>query len=572
MASKQFQKVGIFRGMSLTSAGHDAGTRVRVLPGRTSACVFCLAGFLYFLLRSWDFSAVDGALRAAGGFRESELHLHGNNHMLYPFWIRLWARAMGWIGWQPQDPVGFVRMSQGMNAVMAAGVLGLFHQMLRWVGSDRAAVVGTLMLAFSNAFFAHATNSAEVMPGVFFATVGIYLMVAGIRTGSAWLMTGAGAALALALASYQSMGLMAPIGLLLCSVMVPCGGVGQPGLGHVLRRLTWVALGGVAGICIIYGWAYHSAGIGVAQMPSRFLELPGSGAYGGVKMSRVLNLPLGIVNGFLRCLPEGYRGFRWLMQQEGRLGWYMLMACGAGLVSGFGGLTLVGWKAMSRRIGFRWTVLTGIVGVSLIAPLIGWDPLYDKLLIVPLASMIAVAVAVHGQMERQERGRGSSGWLLTCFAGFQFVACAAWVSDGFRDPKPYLAQAVGVNSMVRSNDWVAVEFDPVSSHWQMLYGAGNPRVTSLPTLRRGDALEWMQRARAACKRGDGRLLFLGVLEVERVDMDMFVTPAGGLRFDDLAEYRRNARELGRFERKASPVRLMEAACEAPSATGLPEPR
>ena len=178
-------------------------------PLRAAGVAFAFAIF-FLLLRTRQYLDVDGALRSLAVFYRPSQHFHGNNHMLYPFWIWVWTRAAALVGWKALDWLEFLRQCQAMNAVCAAVAIGMLFTVLETIAGSRFALLGSLQFGLSTAVVLHATNSAEPVTGLMFALSSLGVLFHALRSGNKIALFLVGILLTLALASYQAMGLVMP--------------------------------------------------------------------------------------------------------------------------------------------------------------------------------------------------------------------------------------------------------------------------------------------------------------------------------------------------------------------------
>ncbi len=154
------------------------------------------AGFLvlFLALRSNDFAGVDGALRCLSVFFDGD-RFHGNNHMLYPFWVGLWAQANQLLGIRAENGIEFMYMTESMNAFAAATSVGFLYYLIASVSSTSAAVLGSLMFGLCHAVTLQATSADEPVIGLFFALLGLVILAWGIRRSNPAAMLAAGFAM-----------------------------------------------------------------------------------------------------------------------------------------------------------------------------------------------------------------------------------------------------------------------------------------------------------------------------------------------------------------------------------------
>jgi hypothetical protein len=90
-------------------------------PTLSAFAIFAIFAALYLLLPSQHFTAVDGSVRCLDAYFANSLHFHGNNHLLYPFWMGLWEWILSSIGFPAKDPFSFMRQATALNSLLGAG-------------------------------------------------------------------------------------------------------------------------------------------------------------------------------------------------------------------------------------------------------------------------------------------------------------------------------------------------------------------------------------------------------------------------------------------------------------------
>ena len=172
---------------------------------------------IFILLGSKQYVAVDGAVRCLDVYYSQKLFTHSNNHLLYPVNVYFWHQFLAAFGIYADGPIEYLRLTQMMNAVAAAGCLAILYCLTYAATSSRGISLGvTIGYGLSNAFFSHATNSAEPMVGLWWSFLAIGLTALALKTQRRWLLFVSGALFALAMASYQSMILLSPAAAALC--------------------------------------------------------------------------------------------------------------------------------------------------------------------------------------------------------------------------------------------------------------------------------------------------------------------------------------------------------------------
>ncbi len=545
--------------MAPSTNGSDSNGRIgqtQISP--VTWAVFFGAWALYHSLRSWNFSGVDGPFRALEALRSEKIFFHGNNHMLYPVWFHLWGKLLGLLGLRPTDPVELMRSAQALNAMLGAGILAGLHHLFRQMASSTKALLGTAAVGLSYCFLKHATNSAEVIPGIFFGVLGLIWMVRGIRRDAVLPLIVSGCWLALALASYQSMGQLALIGVVLCCNVSSSASQGRPSLMAMVGRLFWVGVGGILGICVVYGWAFHMQDIPVAKMVPKFFKMAdGSEDFFGFKSSRFLHLAIGYLSGWYNLFPPDSTGIRETLRRPDAALWLCWIGLGALLVARIVMGVCRDWLLDFRDRRLIWRVTTATAGIGLLLPLLCWDPYYDKLLILPLMGSVAIALAVLRAGDSQNKRQWKWAWAAAGLLLLEIGSLAGSTLWNMRNPNTYLEDAKRVASLARPEDWMILEFDPVSQYFTAIFLNDWNRTVAMPMLKKDQAKKWLANAKEKSRQGSGRLLFLGVLEMDRENWNAFIGRTGGMEYDELNLERASAKELASFRNGRQRILLYE---------------
>jgi hypothetical protein len=501
-------------------------------------------GFAVFflLLRSQQFTAVDGPLRCLIVFHDHAQRVHGNNHLLYPFWIWLWTRAAALFGLSARDWLAFIRQCQAMNSLCAAAAIGMLFSVLETIAGAGYALLGSLQFGLSTAMVLHATNSAEPITGLLFSLSALAVLIKALLAESKMGLFLVGVLLALALASYQSMVLIMPMVAFAC--------VCWPGTRWRLAamRLILVGVGGLLSVVAIYGLAYSSLGIPLRRMPAQFLVLAGGQTFGSFRVSKLVNVPFGLIRNLFYGVPSNYAGIRSLFRERHAAAWISVDAASLALLAAFAWLIGAGILSAVRQSNtWRPLLWTGIwvSVVSISFPLFYWDPTYDKLWLLPLAA-IAMAVAFAFQFGglRGARRRVLIGGLVALLIVEAAVNIPRAVQSHFQET-PHLADARDLSALVKSGDSVVLDFDDVSQLWLAIWGYGINSLV-LPASSRTETAIWLTRAERNGGARQDALLFVGVLDQDRASWDAFLGRATGISYADFECYRRKSGIVRRY--------------------------
>ena len=527
-------------------------------PAAQALAAGSVAFAAFALLRSRHYTAVDGAVRCLEVFHRRELFFHGNNHLLYPADVFGWHRLLGLFGVRAGSPLEYLALTQLLNALAAAGCVAVLWRLVHLAtGSWRASLGAVLLFGSSRAFLLHATNAAEPMLGLFWSLLAVLVLALSLPERGTWGALVAGALFALALATYQSMILLVPAAVVLCTAR------------HPVRRLLALAAGGLAGAMAIYGLAYEAMGIpGIPAKVRAFFAIGGAPeVFGGPSLRKLALVPLGLAANLTRILPADFAGLRSLLRSP-------LAPVALALSLALVALTVLGllrlhraWPGLAGRE--RLAFAAGLAGLAATAagPAV-WDPLYDKLWLQPLAcwSFLAALAAV-----RLFPGRAAWRWFATAALAAMLTLSLAAAVAAHRGTTPFLAEAQRVAEIAGPRDLVVHEWDEISVLYGTVWGWSRDRHRlDFPTtaLQRGSAArEDLDRAvNAAFARG-GKVYFVGLLDAPRAQWDVFLGPKAGIPYEILDPYRAGARVIAAFPYRSAPVHLF--LWEGPAPPGRP---
>lgn len=537
----------------------------------TSLALWIVFGIAYILLRSRQYTAVDGALRCLAIYWRRPPYLGPNNHLLYPADVWLWAHAVGFFGVHPAEPIAFVRTVQTMNALCAGGCIALLNLIAwRFTGALKLSLAAAVGYALTWTVLKHAANSAEPVIGLFISLIAAGLVIEGLFRARPGLLFAGGAGLALALANYQSMFLIAPVLYLLCLIW-PLRGASPddarqaelsfpaslPALRRSIPRLTACVGGTIAGAIVIYGAAYYTIGLrGPWQMLRAFVQFRDDRVYGGFALSKLVNLPIGLIGNLLAVLPADYQGIGWFLVRHRDARAIAVVVAIAIIVAV--ALAMLAF-AVVRRCGSRGSRLVGLaVSAALLLDLfvvVYRDPLYDKFWLQPLAILFVCGAIAASWMEPGALRRFSIVAML--LIGLEVLVNLPDAIAAHSNPAPCLDDARNVAEAVRPDDRVVADFDPVSTLWMALYDRQPSRTMLLPATQPAVAFGTLERWREECSRSGCRIFFVGVLDQSKDQWDPFLGKRIGIPFDSFDRYRDASRIVDRFACEGSGLRIYQ---------------
>lgn len=511
---------------------------------------------LFFLaLRTKNYASVDGAVRCLKVFFHGR-QFHSNNHMLYPIWVELWAKLNSLVGNRARDAFDFIRISQAMNCFMCAVSAGCVYFMIASVARMRAALLGSLLFAFSSAVILQATTSDEAPGGLFFAVVAVTILSVGLRTSRAVVLLAGGFLMSLALASYEAAGTVVGIAILMCCFW-PVAASAKP--MAVFPRLAITGAGSVLGVVVVYGWAYSSQGVPVAKMPARFLDTGGNpGVYTGLDIlpSKILNTSFGFIQWLFSALPDDYSGIRALVHHSHRIFWVSVMLAAFTFVGAVLFLSIRGWRSIGPSLTRAQLLMVLAIFVFVLIPVFAWGPNNPKMWLLPLACLsFGAAVAWDRGKLPPLVHRIFTACLLVCL-GTEAARNLPFIIREHTTPTPHLKEAAEVGELVRPDDWVVNDFDETSALWSEIWGYQNKTLT-LPASTVAEATQWLSLANTEVRAGHGRLFFLGLLEAPRAQWDPFMGARVKIPYEFLDVYRRETVTVKRLGTGDPPMELRQ---------------
>jgi len=519
-----------------------------------AAVLFVAMLAAFAALRSNDYLAVDGALRALAAYYRPGWALHYPNHYLYLVDINAWSRLAQGLGVRPRSQEQFLRLAQLMNAAAAAGCVSILYCLLASIGgAGGTALALALGYGFARAFLLHATNSAEPMAGLLWSFGAAGLAVLAHRRRNNALALASGLLLALAMATYESTVLIAPA-LVVMLVSLP-GDL----TSSKLMRAAALCAGFVAGLVAVYGIAFSLTGTStVAGAIGRFLKGTGEGRYGGVRVSDFVNLPIGLASAIAGFLPPDYAGLRWLFlhapapaMARATLGLLVAAAWVGGLVV----WSVVRWRSLSKSDRAVLAVCaTGLLFTAV--PLVLWDPKYDKFWLQPLALLFAASAVTAKNLNP-----GRTRIPLETLAAIALAVVVIWnirtAIHAHVSPTPYLADAERVAGMVKPDDLVIVDWHGISQLYQAFRGPLGKTVgaNEVCAYGAGAAASLAEQIRATAAAG-GQTFFVGVLDTPETVWDPWRC---GVPYHSFDLFRRCSEVVAEFSDRGSKVVMRKLA-------------
>jgi len=510
-------------------------------------------------LRSHNLTAVDGAVRAFSIYHDRSLQFHGASHVLYPVYVLVWTQATARLGISTADPISFIRVVQVMNCVFASFCAAVLLLFLRSMGVSRGvAIFASLGWVFSRAVLLHATNSAEPLAGLAWSVSALGLMWHACHRQKLWLVPVAGVFLAAAMASYQSMVLMA----VACGILALIGSWQGGRKSYPLFKAVLLLSGGfIVGLVAVYGIPLRLQGATTLSSAwNMFFASPDRHVFGQFTLSKFVNLSTGFAANTLYCFPTQAGGLRSLFRDHRTwVPWFLVSLLSASSI--YLGLLIVFLRKCVNEVDNFGYLSCAVMGSLLlgIVLLCYWTPTYEKLWIQPLWLLFLTgALFLH-------RVRCYVPWLARAAGTFVVVLVATNLVVAVHDSRgswPNVEQAAMVNSCVSDKDLVITDWSPMSSVYENMWARPNTWnfISATGTYRSRTPEELRQKIQQAEKR-NGSVYFLGLLNQDRSTWDLFLGARCGIPFDSLATYRNNSVPVAYFQsgRQVVELRRLEDA-------------
>ncbi len=503
---------------------------------------------LFVLLRSTNFLAVDGNYRCLEVWHRQRVFFHGAGHMLYPVNVWFWSKLVSAPGFSLKTPFAFLAAVEVLNALAAAAALGFFFDLIHSITrSIRIATYGTILFGLSYAFIAQATNGNEPMVGVFWSFFAVWLTARAARKNSLGDLIGAGALFAVSLATYQSMASLALVGLTIIYFTRQ--------KSRALYIGTFAASGTLFTI-VIYAWIDWLRGIrSLSLMVRNFFGHEDAAGFFGITIGKVLSVPLGLANGFtplthyfqftgLRNLTNGGVGYS--------LAFGVFPIVFAALLVAFLLVPLASWNLLteSERVGF----VAALVGFSItLIPVISWDPVYDKLLILPVACLIFACSISFNLAIRQ---KNALAWLFVLPITVVLSSIPLLIQNHVRGT-PGLAEVSRFAASIEARDLVVGDWDPASTLYSSIWAqqdtdpqhpydsvwANNPQFFSFTTLANDYGIKALPRLLQSIQETDargGKIYFVGLLDKTEREWETDLGRRFGMPFSAMSIYRQHS--------------------------------
>jgi len=316
-----------------------------------------------------------------------------------------------------------------------------------------------------------------------------------------------------------------------------------------VERVAALVFSGVVSAASLHAWAYWESGERtVAGMVRQFGETDGSQFYFGLRLGRVLNLPIGMARNFFAVQPE-YTGARaFFSGPKGPILFMFLLIVATLALLAFCAVQIArNWVELGnvRRAG----VIAGCVGLAFtFVPVLLWDPQYDKLWVQPLACLfflVAIALSVASKPVGAMR---VGAWACAMLAVAGLGINLHWTYRKHVNKIIEFEEAREAAQLIGKNDFVVGDWRSVG----LLYGylwAEPGQFISFPTEAIAAREQVVDRLRAEAKetaRKSGKIYFFGILDVPKAEWDSFFGERCGIPYSDLEEYRAHAKVRARY--------------------------
>lgn len=512
-----------------------------------SFAIFILSAAFFALLQTRQYLAVDGATRCVFIYWHRTPVLGRNNHLLYFVNVYIWTHILSLAAIRATNVFIFIHLAQWMNALAAAGCVSLLFVLCRSASNSASAgLASSLMYPFSNAFLLHATSSAEPVVGLFWSILSISAVASGLATSSPLRLFVGGALLALAMGTYESMVLIGPAEVLLILYWDELDITSNRAL--LVRFLAGCILGGIA----VYVPAYAISGTtNPASMLRRFLRTGGGQQiFGGFRLSRLINLPIGFANSVVATVPTGYHGIRWLFRtyrfDSTTISILMILLTAGVWTAWTVHRVMLVWDSLRRRQQLILKCCAVALAFDL-AALLYWDPIYDKLWLQPLAVVFLAWSIMFATWRRLLRPRLMlipEALLLIVILGTGFARALR----AHQSPTPCLDGAGDVAAVLQPGDLLVSGWDPVSVLYNAFYDRQVTQfdLISIASNNGPNTMRILGDAIAGTRARGGRVYFLGLLDMPKYRWKPFVGDRVHLSYRSLDQIRECANPVAKL--------------------------
>lgn len=464
-----------------------------------------VAAVLFGILRSRDFSSVDGALLPLRWFKCREAPVAVANHALEYKIAAGWDWVSTSLGWVVHGESEFLLRHSALNALAAAATLGVICWLaVRLTASAKIGLLAAALVGSSFAFLRHATHSAQPIPAVLLVWVALVLVLRRPSRRSVGHLVWAGALFALASAIYLPMLLALP------AILASTGGGPREANGQsVWMKWTAIVAGASLALVALSPWLQS---LGEVHRGSSIDSQADFRSWWTFWLSldpmHWLQLPLGLASGIWDVLPDDFRGIRSLFASGPIAAIQVLFGLLVSMLLLLGYVSMVARSdAKGRGPGVRtaelaatWLVAGGAIGPLLVSVY------YGKLWILPVSGL-ALLVALRSASRSPESKSWkvlAAVWLLLGLVSWRSVALEARTDPGMSQKVRALQAVVGPDALVVSG------WDAISVHYAAWSLCSEEReVISLPTeiAQRGEkGIERARKSKEAAIR-DGRPVF-----------------------------------------------------------------
>jgi hypothetical protein len=524
---------------------------------------------IFSALRSSDLLNVDGNYRCFEVYQRQAVFFHSNNHMLYPVDVLMWTRAVSAFGIRPRGPLQFFSIVEMMNCFAGASSLAILCYLIYQVTESWfLALAVTIGYGLSSPFFGQATSANEPMVAVFWSFLAVLFAALSLKLKSLWPVMVSGFLFSLAMATYQSMALLAPAALFLVS---------QTQSRRWLRIVAFT-LCGLAGCIAIYGWAYWHLGMRTTPVMLRHFFLHDEDrAFAGVTIGKVLGVPMGMANAVFPLFHYfEFRGFRGLLAARSLSAISVivlpLVLCASLLFCVI--QVFRRWEHLppSARIG----LLAATIGFAFASvPLVVWNSTYDKLWIEPLACL-AILIAIALSSIPPSAGKvflltRAVSILLLMGTFWNLILVVRYHSGGTIE----LEQAHRLAGMIGPKDLLVGDWDPVSTLYSSIWVDDRPTresdlyksvwadnqhflsFTTEATIYGIDVMPRLQDAITNTEKAGGSIFFLSVLDESKPAWEAFFNKRCGVPYSQMQLYRDHSAVRAKFQIRGSEVILRQ---------------
>jgi hypothetical protein len=240
---------------------------------------------------------------------------------------------------------------------------------------------------------------------------------------------------------------------------------------------------------------------------------------------------MGLISALLPALPADYAGITSLLRERHNIFWMTSTAITLVWISGIFGLVtrpvITKWRNVD---GSRRLLILALLGnlAIVLAPLIYYDPLYNKLWLQPLGLLLFLLAVLYHSASSSTRRRAITILALS-FIAVEASSNLAAAIQAHRKPTQGVMEARLIADLVKPNDLIVLNFDDLSTLYLTLWGSSQNSLL-LPASTLAEASNRIDQQIREARTTGGSLYFLSVLDMPEKDWTDFLGNRVGIPY------------------------------------------